>query len=95
MWRTSLVVLRHVESPRTRDRIHVPCIGRDQQKSPDLSVLKLYMFVYFFAALCLCYYSGFSLAVKSKGYTLFVVLGLLVAVASLLRSTGSRARRLQ
>ena len=66
----------------------------DQQKSPDSSVLKFYMFVYFFAALGLCYYPGFSLAVKSRGYTLVVVLGLLVVVASLVvehRLQGSQA----
>ena len=28
LWRTALVVLRHVGSPRTRDRTHGPCIGR-------------------------------------------------------------------
>ena len=27
-WRTGLVPLRHVESPQSRDRTHVPCIGR-------------------------------------------------------------------
>ena len=28
LWHTSLAVLRHVGSSRTRDRTHVPCIGR-------------------------------------------------------------------
>ena len=28
LWRTGLVSLRHVGSSRTRDRTHVPCIGR-------------------------------------------------------------------
>ena len=28
LWRTGLAPLRHVESPRTRDRTCVPCIGR-------------------------------------------------------------------
>ena len=55
-----------------------------------------YNFVYLFMALlglhcCL----GFSLVVESRGYSLVVVHGLLIAVTSVVLERGSRALRLR
>ena len=47
------------------------------------------------AVLGLCYCRGFSLAAASQGYSLAVVLRLLIVAASLLGSMGSRVLGLQ
>lgn len=53
------------------------------------------LFYLFVALLGLCCFMGFSLVAVSRGYSLAVVQGFLIAVASLLRSTGSRAHGLR
>ena len=49
---------------------------------------KIILFIYFFTLLGLCGCVGFSLAVTSRGYSLVVVSGLLIAVASLVAVPG-------
>ena len=56
--------------------------------------LILNKFFLFIAVLGVCCRPGFSLAAES-GTTLVVLLRLLIVVASLVESAGSRARRLQ
>ena len=52
-------------------------------------------FCLFLAMLDLCCCEGFSLVVVSRGYSLFVVHGLLIAVASLVAEHGIQAHQLQ
>ena len=53
-------------------------------------------FIYLFLAMLdLCCYVGFSLLAVSGGYSLFAACGLLIAVASLVVSRGSRVCKLQ
>ena len=49
-----------------------------------------YLFTCFLAVQGLRCCTGFSLVVANRGYSLFVVLSLLVAVVLLLQTTGSR-----
>ena len=79
MWRTGLVALRHVGSSRTRDRTHVPCIGR---------------WILFFCFFWLCWVfvsvRGLSLVAASGGHSSSLCAGLSLSRALLLQSTGSR-----
>ena len=45
-----------------------------------------YLFILFLAVLGLCCFMGFSLVAASRGYSLVVGLGLLIAVASLVEN---------
>ena len=72
------------------------CIGRGREESSiviSTSVMQwsdqchlgcfIYLFILFLAVLCLRLCAGFSLVAASRGYSLVAVLGLLIAVASL------------
>ena len=64
-------------------------------KKSYICFLKLILYIYLFlTVLGLCCCLGLSLVVVSRGYCLVIACGLLIGVALLLQSTGSRAHRL-
>ena len=103
MWLTGLVAPRHVGSSQTRARTRVPCIGRQilnrcaTREAPFYFLFYLfiyntfYLFIYLIlAALALrCCAWAFS-SCGERGLLFVVVRGLLIAVASLFGSMGSR-----
>ena len=89
MWCTGLVAPQHVGTSWTRDRTHVPCIGRWIFFFKDFPFIYLFFKIYLFLAVLglRCCVWAFS-SCSEQGLLFVAVHGLLIVVASLVAEHG-------
>ena len=93
MWLTGPVAPWHVGSSQTRARTRVPCIGRQilnhctTREAQDRFFLKINLFIYFWLRWVFVAVRAFS-SCGERGLLFVAVLGLLIAVVSLVAEHG-------